>query len=100
MVRRGRAAGLRTLVTTVPPLNYGYPRWASEIRRLNDLIRALARREEVALIEFFDVLEDPRRPGRMRADWTADRAHPTVEGYARMGRIAARALRPSPRRTP
>jgi hypothetical protein len=29
----------------------------------------------------------------MRADLTADGVHPTVEGYLRIGRVAARKLR-------
>jgi lysophospholipase L1-like esterase len=92
MVRRARDAGLDVLVTTVPPLNARHPRWAPEIRRLNELIHALAREEDVSVIDFFKLLEDPRRPGRMRADWTADGVHPTVEGYRRIGRVAARRL--------
>ena len=92
MVRRARDAGLVVLVTTVPPINARHPRWAPEVRRLNDLIRALAREEDVSVIDFFKLLEDPRRPGRMRPDLTADGVHPTVEGYLRIGRVAAREL--------
>jgi acyl-CoA thioesterase-1 len=92
MVRRARDAGLVVLVTTVPPINARHPRWAPEVRRLNNLIRALAREEGVSVIDFFRPLEDARRPGRMRTDWTADGVHPTVEGYLRIGRVAARKL--------
>ena len=45
------------------------------------------------VIDFFRLLEDPRRPDRMPAKWTADRVHPTIVGYARLGRAAARELR-------
>jgi len=93
IVRRARDAGLVVLVTTVPPINARHPRWAPEVRRLNNLIHSLAREEDVSVIDFFKPLEDPRRPGRMRADLTADGVHPTVEGYLRIGRVAARKLR-------
>ena len=92
VIRRAKDAGLRTLVATVPPINAGYPRWAPAVTRLNELIRAIARREGVPVIDFFELLEDPGRPGRMRARWTADGVHPTVAGYARLGRAAAREL--------
>ncbi len=92
MVRRAQRAGLRTLVTTVPPINARYPKWAPEVRRLNALIVSLAREAGVPVVDFFGLLEDPRRPGRMPARWTDDGIHPTVDGYARLGRAAARQL--------
>ena len=92
MVRRARDAGLEVLVTTVPPINRRHRRWAPKVRQLNELIRALAREEDVPVVDFFEALEDPRRPGRMRSDLTADGVHPTVEGYRRIGRMAARQL--------
>ena len=94
MLRRAKDAGLRTLVTTIPPINTQYPRWAQEVRRLNGLIRAIARSEGVPLVDFFAALEDPSRPDRMPDRWTADGVHPTVAGYARLGAEAARALAP------
>jgi lysophospholipase L1-like esterase len=69
MVRRAERAGLRALVTTIPP-----------------------RPARVPVVDFFGELEDPRRPDRMPARWTADGIHPTVEGYGRLGRAAAREL--------
>jgi lysophospholipase L1-like esterase len=92
MVRRAQAAGLRALVTTVPPINRRYPEWARGVRRLNVLIAAVARKTGVSVIDFFGQLEDPRNPNRMPAGWTADGIHPNVEGYARLGRAAARQL--------
>ena len=92
MVQRAQAAGLRALVTTVPPINRRYPTWAAEVRRLNARIRSFARDAGVRVIDFFGVLEDPRRPDRMPARRTADGVHPTVDGYARLGRAAARQL--------
>jgi lysophospholipase L1-like esterase len=92
MIQRGREAGLRVLVTTIPPINVRYPKWAAEVRRLNELIRALAREEDVPVIDFFHLLEDPGRPDRMPGRWTDDGVHPTVEGYARLGGAVAREL--------
>lgn len=92
IVRRAQDAGLRTLVTTIPPINGRYATWAAVVRRLNARIMALAREAGVSVIDFFALLEDPRRPGHMPARWTADGIHPTVEGYERLGKAAARQL--------
>jgi lysophospholipase L1-like esterase len=92
MVRRAQQAGLRALVTTIPPVNSRYPTYAEPVRRLNARITSLAREARVRVIDFFGQLEDPRRPDQMPARWTADGIHPTVEGYARLGRAAARQL--------
>ncbi len=89
---RAREAGLRALVTTIPPINGRYRTWAAVVRRLNSRIRSLAQDEGVPVIDFFGRLEDPRRPGHMPARWTADGIHPTVRGYERLGDAAARAL--------
>ena len=35
MVARAKDAGLRTLVTTAPPINVRYPKWAPGVERLN-----------------------------------------------------------------
>jgi lysophospholipase L1-like esterase len=53
---------------------------------------SLAREKGVPVIDFFGLLEDPRHPDRMPARWTADGIHPTVDGYARLGRGAAHQL--------
>ena len=92
IVRRAQDAGLRTLVTTIPPINGRYATWAAVVRRLNARITSLAQDDGVSVIDFFGLLEDPRRPGHMPARWTADGIHPTVEGYARLGRAVARQL--------
>jgi lysophospholipase L1-like esterase len=88
MVRRGKELGVRVLVVDVLPWNNGWPRAASEIRRLNELISGLAQSEGVAVLPFHDTLEDPSRPGRMRDEWTSDGDHPSVDGYRRLGELA------------
>jgi lysophospholipase L1-like esterase len=91
MVRRGKELGLRVAIADVLPWNNGWPDAAPRIRRLNELIAQVAREEDVPLLPFHDTLEDPERPGRMRAEWThADGDHPSVAGYRRLGELAFR----------
>ena len=90
MVRRGKELGLPVLLADVLPWNNGWPDADPEIRRLNALVREVAREEGVPLLEFHATLEDPERPGRMREDWTADGDHPSVAGYRRLGELAFR----------
>ncbi|TML03697.1 MAG: hypothetical protein E6G36_08670 [Actinobacteria bacterium] len=88
MVRRGRELGLRVALADVLPWNNGWPNAEPTIRRLNALIAEIARDEHVPLLPFHDTLEDPERPGRMRAEWTSDGDHPSPEGYRRLGELA------------
>jgi lysophospholipase L1-like esterase len=90
MVRRGRELGIGVVLADVLPWNNGWPGAESVIRRLNELVHALAREEGVPLLPFHDALEDPDRPGRMREEWTAEGDHPSVEGYRRLGERAFR----------
>ena len=88
MVQRGKQLGLRVALVDVLPWNNGWPDAAPKIRRLNELIEAIARDEKVPLLPFHDTLEDPDRPGRMREEWTSDGDHPSPEGYRRLGELA------------
>jgi lysophospholipase L1-like esterase len=90
MVRRGKELGLRVALIDVLPWNNGWPEAEPPIRRLNALLAELARDEGIPLLPFHDTLEDPDRPGRMRADWTSDGDHPSVEGYRRLGEVVVR----------
>jgi lysophospholipase L1-like esterase len=90
MVRRGRELGLVVALADVLPWNNGWPSAEGAIRRLNELVHAIGAEEGVPILLFHDTLEDPKRPGRMRDDWTADGDHPSVEGYRRLGEIAFR----------
>jgi lysophospholipase L1-like esterase len=90
MVRRGKELGLQVLLANVLPWNNGWPEAESKIRALNELIAGIARDEDVLLLEFYDTLEDPERPGRMREEWTSDGDHPSVEGYRLLGEKAFR----------
>ena len=90
VAERGLALGLPVAVCDVLPWNNGWPDGEPLIRQLNALIAELAREEAVPLLPFHDTLEDPKRPGRMRDDWTSDGDHPSVDGYRKLGEVAAR----------
>ena len=90
MVRRGKELGLPVALADVLPWNNGWPDAEPEIRRLNALIRGIAREEDVSLLPFHDTLEDPDRPGRMREEWTHEGDHPNEQGYRRLAEIAFR----------
>ena len=90
MVERGKRLCLRVAVTELLPWNNGYPEAEPKIRRLNELIRAFARAEGVPVLPFYETLEDPARPGRMKEQWTSDGDHPSVEGYRLLGERAFR----------
>jgi lysophospholipase L1-like esterase len=92
MIRRGKELGLRVVTVDVLPWNNGYPDAEPKIRRLNELIGELAAEEDVTVLPFHDTLEDPDRPGCMRADWTDDGDHPSIEGYRLLGELAAGVL--------
>jgi lysophospholipase L1-like esterase len=85
MVRRGKRLGLRVAVAQLLPWNGGYPAADRRIRELNRRIAAMSREERVAVLEWYDALEDPHHPGRMRLRLTSDLAHPSVAGYRRLG---------------
>jgi lysophospholipase L1-like esterase len=86
MVERGRELGLRVAVANVLPWNNGWPDAEAPIRELNAAIDELG----VPVLRFHETLEDPERPGRMRAEWTVEGDHPSVAGYARLGELAFR----------
>jgi lysophospholipase L1-like esterase len=90
MVSRGKELGLRVALADVLPWNNGWPEAEPKIRRLNELIAAIARDEHVPLLPFHDTLEDPDRPGRMRGEWTHEGDHPNEVGYKRLAETAFR----------
>jgi len=90
LVRRGRALVTAVAVANVLPWNGGWPRAEEPIRRLNALIAELAAVEDVPVLPFYETLESPDAPGRMRPEWTSDGDHPSVAGYRRLGELAFR----------
>ena len=90
MVRRAKELAEVVLLPDVLPWNSGWPAAEPTIRELNGLIGALAKAEDVTLLPFPETLEDPALPGRMKAEWTPDGNHPSVEGHRRLGELAFR----------
>ena len=87
MVRRGKRLGVRVALAEALPYNDSYPATVGVIRELNRLIAAIGREEDVPVFPWYSRLEDPRAPGRMKGEWTADGAHPTVAGYRRLAEV-------------
>ena len=88
MVRAGEAMGMRVAITDVLPWNNGGEAAAPAIDELNRLIAEIAASEGVPLLPFHQTLSDPAAPGTMKAEWTADGDHPSVEGYRLLGERA------------
>jgi lysophospholipase L1-like esterase len=94
MVRRAKKLGLRVEVTELIPWNNRYPAADRKIRALNTLIHHVARAEHVTVLPFYEVLEDPANPGRMKDTWTAEGDYPSAIGYERLGELAFRPPEP------
>jgi len=88
MAERAQALGLRVAIANVLPWNNGDARAAQDIARLNELVRALADGLGIPLFPFHETLADPAEPHRMRAEWTDDGNHPSVEGHRLLGERA------------
>ena len=87
-VEEGRAAGMLVVIAEVLPWNNGWPDADPQIRALNDAIRRIGDQEGILVLPFYETLEDPERPGRMRPEWTVDGNHPSIEGHRRLGELA------------
>ena len=87
MVARGKERGLRVALVEVLPWNNGGAIAAPLIRRLNRLIAGIGRDESVPVFPWYERLEDPNAPGQMKAEWTIDGNHPSVEGYRRLADV-------------
>jgi lysophospholipase L1-like esterase len=90
MVSRSKEIAPAVLLADVLPWNNGWPAAEPTIRALNALVVEIAGSEDVAVLPFHETLEDPARPGRMKAEWTPDGNHPSVEGHRRLGELAFR----------
>jgi lysophospholipase L1-like esterase len=95
MVRRAKELAPVVLLADVLPWNNGWPDAEPKIRALNGLIGEIGVSEGVPVLPFFDTLEDPEAPGRMKREWTPDGNHPSVEGHRRLGELAFRLPTPS-----
>lgn len=84
MVERGQESGLRVALVEVLPWNNGHPAAAEPISELNRLIGKIGDELDVPVYPWYETLEDPAAPGRMRAGLTDDGDHPSVAGYRRL----------------
>lgn len=84
MLRAGKKLGLKVATVEVLPWNNGYPKAAPLITELNTLIHGAAKAAGVPVMPWYAALEDPDKPGRMRAALTIDGNHPSVAGYQRL----------------
>jgi len=89
MVARGKDLGLRVALVEVLPWNNGGAVAAPRIRRLNRLIAAIGSDEDVPVFPWYGRLEDPDAPGEMKAEWTIDGDHPSIEGYRRLADVVS-----------
>ena len=90
MVEAGKELGLEVEIANLLPWNNGHPYATPLIQRLNVDIQRIAAEQNVTLLPFHDVLEDPEFPDLMKPEWTSDGDHPSVEGYRRLGELAWR----------
>lgn len=88
MVVDGKGLGIPVAIADLLPWNNGFPTADPQIRELNALIEAIGAEESVPVLPFHDTLEDPKRPGRMRRELTADGDHPSIAGYRLLGEQA------------
>jgi lysophospholipase L1-like esterase len=85
MVRRGTQRGLRVAIAELLPWNNGFPDAVSAVDALNEDIRAIGDEEGATVLAFYEALEDPANPDRMREQLTIDGDHPSLEGHRRLG---------------
>jgi acyl-CoA thioesterase-1 len=88
MVRAAKGMNLDVALAEILPVNEAPARGDTLIRELNRRINDIGSSEGIDVLPFYETLEDPGAPGRMKAEWTADGLHPSVEGYRRLGEIA------------
>jgi lysophospholipase L1-like esterase len=88
MVRAAKGMNLDVALAEILPVNEAPTRGDALIGELNRRIHDIGGSEGVDVLPFYETLEDPGSPGRMKAEWTADGLHPSVQGYRRLGEIA------------
>ncbi|MGZ5322812.1 MAG: SGNH/GDSL hydrolase family protein [Solirubrobacterales bacterium] len=86
MVREARRAGVRrVLLADVVPIEKTTRAQAAKVRRLHRAIWSIRRHENVQVVPFFHTLTDHGDPARFAAGLNADKVHPSVTGYRRLG---------------
>ncbi len=86
MVGSARKAGVRrVLLANVLPIEKTTRAQAAKVRLLNRAIRAIGRDRNVRIVPFFHTLSDHGDPGRFAPGDNADKVHPSVTGYRKLG---------------
>ena len=81
-----KGIGAKSVACTVTPTSHTSPK----MRRLNDLIRAHASEEDLALADIFPALADA--DGNLRREYSDDGAHLTAEGYRVVAEVVFHAI--------
>lgn len=89
ILRSIRDVGRQPLLVIPPPAGR-LPR--EKLEALCRALRAHARREQVAFVDPWPAMEDPRRPGALLPDLTDDQLHPNERGQWVLAREIARKL--------
>lgn len=84
MAQDGKRRKLRVALVEVLPWNNGFPGADRQILRLNEMIAQIGQDLGVPVYRWYERLEDPGAPGRMKPEWTIDGDHPSVKGYKRL----------------
>lgn len=100
MVQISKANKIRPILCTVPPCSsfYWHPEIPSDrIPQLNEGIRELARKEHIALVDYYDVLAMRDQHGHLLnilpTEFSEDGVHPNAAGYTAMERVLLPAIR-------
>ncbi len=99
LIARAHRAGLRVHLATMPPTGGAYGSLGSaKVDRVRREINewTLEQRLSDSVVDFDEVLRDPKKPSRLRAAFdSGDHAHPSAAGYRAMA-MAVRLSRLSP----
>jgi len=95
MVQMARANKIAVVLATIPPSS-DFP-WrrgmepALKFVKLNEWIRAYARREDLVLVDYHKALANPENG--FRTEWSGDGVHPNPDGYKIMNPLAEAAVK-------
>ena len=95
MTQMAKVKNIKVVICSVLPSNY-FP-WrpnilpADKVKRLNILLKEIAHKNEVAYLDYYSVMVDDNKG--MKAAYTTDGVHCTIEGYKTMEPLIENCLR-------